>query len=167
MMKIKKNSKVIHLPDGFTLVELLIIIAIAGILLAIATPSFLQWRQNLQYKEAADGLVAALRTARNSAISQNRQNRVEFKPSTAGHRITQGEKAYESTTWTIVKQDWRTSPNGVQMTTGAACTGTADVYVQFSPNGTGSAETICIGDTTSPRYKIVVAVSGRIQSIRQ
>jgi type II secretion system protein H len=166
-MEMKKRNEQIHFPDGFTLIELLIVIAMMGILLALATPPFLQWRQNLQYKEAADGLVAALRTARNSAISLNRQNRVEFKPSTAGHRITQGERAYSSTTWTTVKQDWSTAPVGVQMNTGDACTGTADVNVQFSPNGTASAETICIGNTTSPIYKIIVAASGRIQSIRQ
>ena len=166
-MKIEKRHKQIHLSEGFTLIELLIIIAIMGILLAIATPPFLQWRQNLQYKEAADGLVAALRTARNSAISLNRQNRVEFKPSTAGHRITQGNRAYDSTTWTTVKQDWSTAPVGVQMNTGGACNGTSDVNVPFSPNGTASAETICIGKTASPIYKIVVAASGRIQSIRQ
>jgi type IV fimbrial biogenesis protein FimT len=166
-MKIEKRYKLIRLSDGFTLVELLIVIAVTGILLAIATPSFMQWRQNLQYKEATDGLVAALRIARTSAISLNRQNRVEFKPSTAGHRITQGERAYNSTTWTTVKQDWSTAPVGVKMNTGTACTGTADVNVLFSPNGTASAETICIGDSTSPIYIIKVAASGRIQSMRQ
>jgi type II secretion system protein H len=166
-METKKRNVQIYLPDGFTLIELLIVIALMGILLAIAIPPFLQWRQNLQYKEAADGLVAALRTARNSAISLNRQNRVEFKPSTAGHRITQGERAYNSTSWTTVKQDWSIAPVGVKMKTGTSCTGTVDINVQFNPNGTASAETICIGDSTSPRYKIIIAASGRIQSIRQ
>ncbi|MRR05785.1 MAG: prepilin-type N-terminal cleavage/methylation domain-containing protein [Deltaproteobacteria bacterium] len=152
---------------GFTLIELLIAIAVAGILLAIATPSFLQWRQNLQYKEAANGLVSTLRTARNSAISLNRQNRVEFQPLSARYRTTQGDRAYDSTSWTIVKQDWTAAPVGIVMKTGAGCTGTANVAIPFSPNGTASAGTICIGDNSSTKYQIVVAASGRIKSIRQ
>jgi type II secretion system protein H len=152
---------------GFTLIELLITIAVAGILLAIATPSFLQWRQNLQYKEAADGLVSSLRTARNSAISLNRQNRVEFQPSSARYRTVQGEKAYGSTSWTTVKQDWTAAPVGIVMKTGDACDKTAVVAISFSPNGTASAESICIGDNSSTRYQIVVAASGRIKSLRK
>jgi len=154
---------------GFTLIELLITIAVAGILLAIATPSFLQWRQNLQYKEAADGLVSTLRTARSSAISLNRQNKVEFKPLSARYRTVQGDKAYGNINgdWNTVKQDWTATPVGIVMKTGAGCSGTADVAIPFSPNGTATAETICIGDNSSTRYQIVVAASGRIKSIRK
>lgn len=166
-MKIEKRNALKGAQFGFTLMELLILIAIAGILLAIATPSFMQWRQNLQYKEAADGLVSALRTARDSAISLNRQNRVEFEPVSARYRITQGERAYNSTSWTTVKQDWIAAPAGILLKTGAGCTGTANVAIQFSPNGTATADTICICDNSSAKYQVAVANSGRIQNKRQ
>lgn len=166
-MKKEKRNALLGTQTGFTLIELLITIAITGILLAIATPSFLQWRQNLQYKEAADGLVSALRTARNSAISLNRQNRVEFQPVSARYRITQGDRAYNSISWVTVKQDWIAAPHGIFMETGEDCSGTANVAIQFSPNGTASSETICISDDSSPKYQVIVAASGRIQSKRK
>ena len=57
---------------GFSLIELLIVVAIAGILAAIAFPSFTQWRQNMEYREAARDVVSVLRDARQRAISSNR-----------------------------------------------------------------------------------------------
>jgi len=163
-MNIETKNELTYFPGGFTLVELLIAIALIGIMLAIATPPFLQWQQNLQYKQAAEGIVSALRTARNNAISLNRQNRVEFQPSTASYRTTQGDRTYDSSTWATVKQDWVAVPTGVVMTN---CVDTANVNIQFSPNGTASAGNICIRDNTSPKYQISVAASGRITSVRQ
>ena len=57
--------------DGFTLVELLITVAIAGILLSLAFPSFQAWMQNAKIRATAEGLQNGLQLARTEAVRRN------------------------------------------------------------------------------------------------
>jgi type IV fimbrial biogenesis protein FimT len=152
--------------SGFTLVELLVAIGLMAILLAIATPSFLEWRKNVQYKEAADGVLSALRLARTNAISQNRQNRVEFNPVAGSYQITQGDRSYDSSSWPTVRQEWVTLPASITMRTGEDCDVSSNGNIQFNPNGTASAGKICIMENTTRKYEVTVATSGRIRSAK-
>lgn len=53
---------------GFTLIEVLVVIAIVGVLLAIATPSMARFASEWQMKSAANSLIGQLRLARTEAI---------------------------------------------------------------------------------------------------
>lgn len=57
--------------QGFTLLELLITIAVLGILLGIAVPSFQSSLTNSRLTTAANDLVGALQAARSEAIKRN------------------------------------------------------------------------------------------------
>lgn len=57
-------------PQGFTLPELLIAIVIAALLLAIATPSFSEFRLNARITSAANDLLAAVQQARTEAAKR-------------------------------------------------------------------------------------------------
>jgi len=57
---------------GFSLIEILVTLAIAGILFAAALPQFGTWIQNSKTRTAAEVLQNALRGARVSATQQNR-----------------------------------------------------------------------------------------------
>ncbi|MDR3429824.1 prepilin-type N-terminal cleavage/methylation domain-containing protein [Silvimonas sp.] len=57
---------------GFSLIELMVTLAIAGILFAAALPQFGAWIQNSKTRTAAEILQNALRGARISATQQNR-----------------------------------------------------------------------------------------------
>jgi type IV fimbrial biogenesis protein FimT len=56
---------------GFSLLEVMVVVAILGIVLAIGVPSYQTWIQNLQIRTAAESVVGALQVAKNEAIRRN------------------------------------------------------------------------------------------------
>lgn len=56
---------------GFTLAELIVVIAVIGILSAMAVPLFLRYNQAAKLKSAAQQLVTMINQARELAIKQN------------------------------------------------------------------------------------------------
>lgn len=68
--------------QGFTLGELLMVLAITGILTALAAPSFSQFIENQRMKSMASDLNASLTLTRSEAIKRN--TNVTMSPTTAG-----------------------------------------------------------------------------------
>lgn len=66
-MKMKQTRQ------GFTLVEVMIAVAIAAILLALAAPSYALWTTNTRVKTAAESLFNGLQLARAEAVRRNSQ----------------------------------------------------------------------------------------------
>ena len=56
---------------GFTLVELLVAMALIAILLCLAVPSFSDWLENSRLKQSARDVLNAFQTARLEAIKHN------------------------------------------------------------------------------------------------
>jgi prepilin-type N-terminal cleavage/methylation domain-containing protein len=58
---------------GLTLVEMMIVIAIVGLMVSIAVPNYLVWNQKYQLKDAVATLQANISLARMTAINNNVQ----------------------------------------------------------------------------------------------
>jgi type IV fimbrial biogenesis protein FimT len=58
---------------GFSLIEIVITMALLGILLGLAAPSFGEWIRNSQVRTVADSLQNGVRLAQAEAVRRNRQ----------------------------------------------------------------------------------------------
>jgi prepilin-type N-terminal cleavage/methylation domain-containing protein len=71
LFKLNKKS-------GFTLIELMVAIAVVGILASIAVPNALVWRNNAQFNAGVRDVKAAIAAARMTAIRSNLRAVVAF-----------------------------------------------------------------------------------------
>jgi prepilin-type N-terminal cleavage/methylation domain-containing protein len=64
-------NKIIHKKKGFTLLELIIVIALMGIIMMIALPGIQTWMSKCRLNGAARQIMADLTYARMMAVSEN------------------------------------------------------------------------------------------------
>jgi type IV fimbrial biogenesis protein FimT len=76
MTTIKSRQK----QYGFTVTEIVIVMAIIGILGAVATPSFLAWLPGYRLKSAVRDLQGHLQTAKYEAVQRSGNVAVNFNP---------------------------------------------------------------------------------------
>lgn len=143
--------------NGFTLVELMIVVTIAAVLSAMAIPSFTQWRRNIEFRKTTRDLVSILREAKSRAIKTNLEHRVEYAVANKQYRLTRGNRSNNSTSWNTVVYDWTRLPPGVRIDANVNS-------IQMNTNGTANGGTILIqNDALKTVYEIRVARTGRIR----
>ena len=102
----KKNA-------GFTLLELVTVIAIIGIISAIATPNVIQWLNNQKFNAATRNLNAFIQDVRLKAIKENTHKRIQFDDSNDRYREYFWDR--QNVGW--VYEDWQKLPAGITMST--------------------------------------------------
>jgi len=151
---------------GFTLTELMITVAIIGILASIAVPSFQDMIERNRLKEAVEGLKSDLMWMRTETIKRSCNLQVSFTPGTGSYSIfrTAGtcdcpagvncvDKAVDGSTYT-----------GVTMTNPVVLSNSTTELFDFRR---GSVTLANIGNvqlnSTSYHVKAVVSRTGRIR----
>lgn len=65
-------------PRGYSLIEIMIAVAILGVLMGLGIPAFNTMMKNFQIRSAAESLVAGLQAARNEAVNRNASVRFQL-----------------------------------------------------------------------------------------
>jgi len=156
-----KNQKWVSAREdsskGFTFIELMLVVVIAGVLMGLAVPYFEEWKKDLEYREVTRHIVSILRYAQSRAITTNLEHRVEYEPENRRYRVIQGNRADNSSNWSTVVCDWFVLPHGVHLDT------TVNT-VHLNTNGTANGATIKIQDAEKmTKFEVKVANTGRVR----
>ena len=142
---------------GFTLMELMIAIAVVAILSAIAVPNMISWRNNAQFNSAVRQVKIALEETRMDAIKANMPSRMDFIVGTNSFNRMKWDPGANAFAAPVIRE----LPPGTTIT-GSTFAGN---QVQFSSRGMASNGTVTIQGSTGQTRQIIVALTGisRIQ----
>lgn len=96
------NPSLIRHQRGFTLIELMVGLAVFAILLALAWPNFQSSIQNAQVRTAAESIVNGLQLTRAEAVRRNSEVQFQLSNTLGGAAVSGG------TDWSIVPDNLST-----------------------------------------------------------
>jgi type IV fimbrial biogenesis protein FimT len=94
-----KKAKGLRGDQGFTMVEVLVVMVILTILMGMAIPGFIRWLPNYRLRGAARDLYSNLQLAKAGAIKERAEWAVKFTPGTNSYQIISGgaDRIYSTT----------------------------------------------------------------------
>ncbi|KZX55056.1 hypothetical protein A3709_08655 [Halioglobus sp. HI00S01] len=128
---------------GFTMVELLVAIAIVGLLMAVSVPATLNFYESVQYRQAVRDVITTLGTARQRALDTGQALDVAFDP----ERMTFG-----------LGDDQRPLPEGFNLgvSTAAEVNRKGIGIIRFYPEGNSSGGDVVLESPTGRGVRISV-----------
>jgi prepilin-type N-terminal cleavage/methylation domain-containing protein len=152
--------------SGFTLMELVVVIAIISALAAIAVPAYIDWLPRYRAKKAAMELSGLLHTVKLKAIKENRTLGVFFDSGS--------DRYFVLSNWgTNANWDGPTQVGGDDPTdrmvdlseygSGVRFAGAPGVVILFQSRGTCDSATISVTNNGGdPVYRILTTLAGSI-----
>ena len=148
--------------NGFTLIELMVTVAVAAILLTVAVPSFRDFIMNNRLVSAANEFTSAINLARSTAISQQRNTFI-----TSGAGTDWGTSGW--TVWVDLNNDGARQPaEDIRVSQGfnanTTLTSAAKTQFRYSPDGLVDGPgtlTICDSRTAETGRTIDISPAGR------
>ena len=91
--------------SGFSLIELIIVMAIMGILLSIVTINFNDWQKKAQIERQTRELQADLNSARTESVFRKTRHRITFQPNNYAFKRYSSENEADSAGTTITSRN--------------------------------------------------------------
>lgn len=146
----KKNA-------GFTLMELMITIAIIGTLSAIAVPNMISWRNNMQFNSSVRMIKTAIESARMNAIKSNMPARVNFNV---------GGNTFNTVKWDIAANAFAAAvPNTLPPGTTISASTFAGNQLQFNSRGMSNNGSVTVLSSRGLSRRVLVDVVGTSQIV--
>lgn len=144
---------------GFTLVELMIVIAVMGILAAIAAPSYQTYMAQRRLNGAARHLAMHLMQARSQAIATNKKIIVNLLNSNQYAFVTDNDGDETISAGDTTENTWDIHPDYYDVTF------TTSFNPLFRPDGTGKNPTITLtsSNTGLATIRITISTAGRVR----
>jgi len=147
---------------GFTLVEMIVVIAIMGIVSAVAIPNFYSYAAGMRLRSASRDLYSTLQSTRMKAVRQNTRWAVQFDaPTPTNYRVIDcgidnicgnGDDSLKIPT--SISQQYA----GVSMSQNFAGN-----RVEFNSEGTCNLGTVALTNASGGASSVEVTVSGRVR----
>jgi prepilin-type N-terminal cleavage/methylation domain-containing protein len=151
MLKEKNSSR----KSGITFLELLIVIAIIGILSAVAVPSIADISPHYKLRGGSQELISALRNAQNLATTTQQNHLIRFYPSNNSYSLIRSISGTE----TIIQT------NNLPSTVSFSSINLTNNQVIFSSSGApDNSGTILLTNTKNEHITIEITNSGQIKS---
>ncbi len=137
---------------GFTLLELLAVLALMGLLLGLTLPSLMHTWEREKHRAALRELTTALRTARSEAVTKSQTVRLFLNLQTGRYRLEGA--AREGALTGMRLSDARLVWQNLEKTQG---------YIAFYGDGSSSGGALTLIDATGRRYLLEVKpVTGKV-----
>ena len=145
-----------HKKDGFSLYELLVVVAIIAVVSTIVAPPIMSWRSSAKLRGAADNIRGDLEMSKARAVRERAPVTVTFTET--NYRVTFTDRDGNDRTL----RD-RQLPAGVRIDLGNTAFGFMGDETQFNSRGLPIAGSAVLVNTKGEQKRIIVSTLGRIR----
>jgi len=153
-----------HKHSGFSLLELMLAVAIFGIIATVAVPSFQSWSKGYQLKSASNDLYSHMQMAKIGAVKANMPWTVNFNPNgILGYNVRDGAGKTVKTVNFATKYN-----NTILYKSPTSSTVYDSATLTFNPNGTSTTGSAYITNKSkSGYYKVGLAFTNGSITLQQ